>query len=217
MWCGVGVDIPAVIHNLPSWVSSFDYNLASQMFIQRPSAAGLTAHLDTLSVQHTAEAVQVHGTALLNQAHKAVSDLVCSHVNELCAVLSRQEVVTVLDAARAAVRAAAEAEGQGLAQLSAENSGSRQLIQGEAEVSSQDEVFSSYTVEVDRDWLEHLSGAQLVEHAEMVQAGLQQQQLADTDQSCLHNIGNIITGTIWLVDVALLCNAEAMPYWAVLC
>ncbi|KAL0039142.1 hypothetical protein WJX77_009062 [Trebouxia sp. C0004] len=52
------VDVQAVIHDLPAFVSSFDYSLVSQTFLQQPAAAGRTAHLDTLSIQHTAEALQ---------------------------------------------------------------------------------------------------------------------------------------------------------------
>jgi len=112
-----GVDVQAVIHHLPAFVSSFDYSLVSQTFLQRPAAAGRIAHLDTLSIQHTAEALQVHGCSLLDRAQEAVTEVVTGHMQDLCEVLSQQQVVTVLEAAQAAIRASADAEGQGLAAL----------------------------------------------------------------------------------------------------
>ncbi|DBA77759.1 TPA: hypothetical protein ACH3X2_008449 [Trebouxia sp. C0005] len=201
------VDIQAVIHDLPSFVSSFDYSLVSQTFLQQPAAAGRIAHLDTLSIQHTAEALQVHGCSLLDQAQEAVTQLVTGHMQELCEVLSQQEVVTVLEAAHAAIRASAE--GQDLAALQLQDLSQQQQQQDQsqasdsmrqdtdanAHTSSPDAAFSSCgSSDMHRSWLEDLSGAQLVEHAEMVQAGLQQQQLADAHQSCLDCLAELLTG-----------------------
>lgn len=201
------MDIQAVIHDLPSFVSSFDYSLVSQTFLQQPAAAGRIAHLDTLSIQHTAEALQVHGCSLLDQAQEAVTQLVTGHMQELCEVLSQQEVVTVLEAAHAAIRASAE--GQDLAALQLQDLSQQQQQQDQsqasdsmrqdtdanAHTSSPDAAFSSCgSSDMHRSWLEDLSGAQLVEHAEMVQAGLQQQQLADAHQSCLDCLAELLTG-----------------------
>jgi len=205
------VDVQAVVHDLPSFVSSFDYSLVSQTFLQRPAAAGRIAHLDTLSIQHTAEALQVHGCSLLDQAQEAVTELVTGHMQELCEVLSQQEVVTVLEAAQAAIRASADAEGQGLAALQQQDQSQQQQQQQQdqsqasdsmrqdtdasARTSAQDAASSSCgSSGTHRFWLEDLSGAQLVEHAEMVQAGLQQQQLADAHQTCLDCILRLLTG-----------------------
>ncbi len=209
-----GVDVQAVIHDLPAFVSSFDYSLVSQTFLlQQPAAAGRTAHLDTLSIQHAAEALQVHGCSLLDQVQKAVTQLVTGHMQELCEVLSQQEVVTVLEAAQAAIRASADAEGQGLATLQQQDQSQQQQQQHQ----QQDQTQASDSMRQNTDafahtsdpdppspncgssgthrlWLEDLSGAQLVEHAEMVQAGLQQQQLADARQNCLDCIAGLLTG-----------------------
>ena len=198
-----GVDIQAVIHDLPTFVSSFDYSLASQAFLQRPAAAGRMAHLETLTVHHTAEALQIHGSSLLDQAQQAVSDLVDGHLQQLCEVLRQQEVITVLEAARAAIRAAAEAEGQGLvalspnedAQSSQEAASIRRDEDAGAHRSGQEQSFSSADdSDEDSSWLQQLTGAQLVEHAEMVQAGLQRQQLTGSHQSCLGQIEGLVTG-----------------------
>ena len=197
------MDVQAVIHDLPSFVSSFDYSLVSQTFLQRPAAAGRKAHLDTLSIQHTAEALQVHGCSLLDQAQEAVTELVTGHMQELCEVLSQQEVVTVLEAAQAAIRASADAEGQGLAALQQQDQSqpaqasdsTRQRTGASAHTSDPDPTTSSCgSSDAHRLWLEDLSDAQLVEHAEMVQAGLQQQQPADAHQSCLDCIAGLLTG-----------------------
>ncbi|DBB01020.1 TPA: hypothetical protein ACH3X1_000922 [Trebouxia sp. C0004] len=201
------VDVQAVIHDLPAFVSSFDYSLVSQTFLQQPAAAGRTAHLDTLSIQHTAEALQVHGCSLLDQAQEAVTKLVTGHMQELCEVLSQQEVVTVLEAAQAAIRASADAEGQGLAALQQQDQSQQQQDQSQASDSMrQDTDASAHTSAPDaapsscgssdkhRVWLEDLSDAQLVEHAQMVQAGLQQQQLAEAQQSCLDCVAGLLTG-----------------------
>ena len=198
-----GVDIQAVIHDMPTFVSSFDYSLASQAFLQRPAAAGRMAHLDTLSVHHTAEALQIHGTSLLNEAQQAVSELVNGHLQQLCEVLRQQEVIAVLEAARAAIRATAEAEGQGPAALrmnegaqsSQEAASIRQDEDTGAHRTGQEQKFNSLDGSDGRaSWLQHLTGAQLVEHAEMVQAGLQQQQLAGSHHSCLQHIEGLVTG-----------------------
>ena len=202
-----GVDVQAVIHDLPAFVSSFDYSLVSQTFLlQQPAAAGRTAHLDTLSIQHAAEALQVHGCTLLDQAQKAVTELATGHMQELCEVLSQQEVVTVLEAAHAAIRASADKEGQGLAALqqqqqqqqhnqSQASDSMRQDTDASTHASAQDAASSSCgSSDTHRLWLEDLSDAQLVEHAGMVQAGLQQQQLADAHQSCLDCIAGLLTG-----------------------
>ena len=199
-----GVDVQAVIHDLPAFVSSFDYSLVSQTFLlQQPAAAGRTAHLDTLSIQHAAEALQVHGCSLLDQVQKAVTQLVTGHMQELCEVLSQQEVVTVLEAAQAAIRASADAEGQGLAALQQQDQSqpaqasdsTRQGTGASAHTSDPDPTTSSCgSSDAHRLWLEDLSDAQLVEHAEMVQAGLQQQQLADARQNCLDCIAGLLTG-----------------------
>ena len=210
-----GVDVQAVIHDLPAFVSSFDYSLVSQTFLlQQPAAAGRTAHLDTLSIQHAAEALQVHGCSLLDQVQNAVTQLVTGHMQELCEVLSQQEVVTVLEAAQAAIRASADAEGQGLATLQQQDQSQQQQQQQHQQ---QDQTQASDSMRQNTDafahtsdsdppspncgsngthrlWLEDLSGAQLVEHAEMVQAGLQQQQLADARQNCLDCIAGLLTG-----------------------
>ncbi len=205
----------AVIHDLPSFVSSFDYSLVSHTFLQQPAAAGRTAHLDTLSIQHTAEALQIHGCSLLDQAQEAVTKLVIGHMQELCEVLSQQEVVTVLKAAHAAIRASADAEGQGLAALQQQDQSQQQQDQSQASDSTrrdtdagkrtcaQDAASSSCgSSDTHRLWLENLSDAQLVEHAEMVQAGLQQQQVADAHQSCLDCIAGLLTGA----------SAESFPF-----
>ncbi len=198
-----GVDVQAVIHHLPAFVSSFDYSLVSQTFLQRPAAAGRIAHLDTLSIQHTAEALQVHGCSLLDRAQEAVTEVVTGHMQDLCEVLSQQQVVTVLEAAQAAIRASADAEGQGLAALQQQDQSQpaqasdsmRQDTDASAHTSAPDAASSSCgSSDTHRLWLEDLSGAQLVEHAEMVQAGLQQQQLADAHQSCLDCIAGLLTG-----------------------
>ncbi len=232
-WLRAGVDIPAILQELPSFVSSFDYSLAGQVFLQQAAATGSTAHLDTLSVQHAAEAVQVHGLHLLERAQQAVVDLVTGHMQDLCQVLSQQEVVTVLEAARTAVRASADAEGEGLAALHVEGdsrpsagpSGLRRDTNADLQHASQNQASSSCdSGDLERCWLGDLSAAQLVEHAEMVQAGLQQQQLASTHQSCLGHISDIVTGaTLLCCDVpchvvpchAMLCCAGLG--WAVLC
>ena len=210
-----GVDAQAVIHDLPAFVSSFDYSLVSQTFLQQPAAAGRTAHLDTLSIQHAAEALQVHGCSLLDQVQEAVTQLVTGHVQELCEVLSQQEVVSVLEAAQAAIRASADAEGQGLAALQQQDQSQQQQQQQQHQQQDQTQASDSMRQNTDaiahtsdpdppspncgssdthRLWLEDLSGAQLVEHAEMVQAGLQQQQLADARQNCLDCIAGLLTG-----------------------
>ncbi len=203
------MDIQAVIHDLPAFVSSFDHSLVSHTFLQRPAAAGRTAHLDTLSVQHTAEALQVHGCTLLDQAQEAVTKLVTGHMQELCEVLSQQEVVTVLEAAQAAIRASADAEGQGLAALQQQDQSQQQQQQQQNQSQASDSMRQDTNAitsvpdpassncgssDTHRFWLEDLSDAQLVEHAEMVQAGLQQQQLADAHQTCLDCIAGLLTG-----------------------
>ena len=205
-----GVDVQAVIQDLPAFVSSFDYSVVSQTFLQQPAAAGRTAHLDTLSIQHAAEALQVHGCTLLDQAQEAVTKVVTGHMQELCDVLSQQEVVTVLEAAHAAIRASADTEGQGLAALqqqqqqqqqqhnqSQASDSMRQDTNASTHASAQDAASSSCgSSDTHRVWLEDLSDAQLVEHAGMVQAGLQQQQLADAYQNCLDCIAGLLTGAL---------------------
>ena len=147
--------------------------------------------------------MQVYGCSLLDQAQEAVTELVAGHMQELCEVLSQQEVMTVLEAAQAAIRASADAEGQGLAALqqqdqsqSAQASDSmRQDTDASAHTSDPDAASSSCgSSDAPRFWLLDLSDAQLVEHAEMVQAGLQQQQLAGAHQRCLECIAGLLTG-----------------------
>lgn len=212
-----GVDIPAAIQNLPSFVSSFDYSLTGQVFLQQPAAAGRTAHLATLSVQHAAQAIQTQGPPLMQQAQQSVCEFVTAQLQQLRDVMAQQEVQIVLEAASAAVRASAAAEGQG---LDGNSPGAVRLhptqrtqhgvleqatvIEGDAAgmVGGNQEGMSNGSGRVHVNWLSRLSADHLVEFAEMLQIGLQEQQLPDCRQSCMNHIHQLVTG--WY---AVLCHA----------
>ena len=214
-----GVDIMAALQDLPNFVSSFDYNLASQTFLQRPAAAGQTAHLDTFSVQHASEAIQAHGTALLLQAQELVRDYVTGQLQGLCCVLSQQEVQIVLEAASAAVRAPAEAAAQDVvgsrhdtaAEISAQHAQRAQRTAGSpdhfpvGEEQGQGLGLPPWQEHLQTHWLSALSTERLVEYAEVLQTGLQEQRLADSQLSCLDYIQNLLTGWLNNADALLVC------------
>lgn len=200
-----GVDIAAALQDLPSFVASFDYSLTGQMFLQQPAAAGRTAHLATLSVQHAAQAIQAHGTALLQQAQQSVYEFVTAQLEELGDVVAQQEVQIVLEAAAAAVRASAEAEGQapnlGAATLHPAQHAQHEVSEkgalhedDAADMLAGNQGVIQGTGRLQASWLSRLSAEHLVEFAEMLQTGLQEQQLAGGQQSCMDRVHEVISG-----------------------
>ena len=203
-----GVDIAAALQDLPSFVASFDYSLTAQMFLQQPAAAGRTAHLATLSVQHAAQAIQAHGTALLQQAQQSVYEFVTAQLEEVGDVVTQQEVQIVLEAAAAAVRASAEAEGQapndssfGAATLHPAQHAQHEVSEkgalhedDAADMLAGNQGVIQGTGRLQASWLSRLSAEHLVEFAEMLQTGLQEQQLAGGQQSCMDRVHELISG-----------------------
>ena len=224
-WLSVlpGLDISAALHDLPSFALSFDYSLASQTFVQQPAAAGRTAHLQTFSVQHAAAAIQVHGVALLLQAQHSVCEFVTRQLQELCDMMTRQEVQVVLEAAGAAARASGQAEAQDSAgdsphagvpaqhaQHMAPEEGS--LTEDSAAQTSADDLrLRQNLAHGQLWWLSDLSAERLVDFAEMLQTGLQEQNLHGSQQSCMDRIQEVVAGLLPsappLLCSALLCCA----------
>ena len=230
------MDIAAAIQDLSSFVSSFDYSLTGQIFVQQPAAAGRTAHLATLSVQHAAQAIQTHGVPLMQQAQQSVCEFVTTQLQELGSVLAQQEVQIVLEAASAAIRASAAAEGQapggsssGAATLHHAQHAQREVL--DKGTVSKDGMFEgnqemgNSAGQLQTDWLNKLSADHLVEFAEMLQTGLQEQQSADCRQNCMDQIYEMISGCCAALRCAALCCAvlcravpcRAVPCCAVLC
>ena len=215
------MDIAAAIQDLPSFVTSFDYSLTGQMFLQQPAAAGRTAHLATLSVQHAAQAIQTHGIPLMQQAQQSVCEFVTAQLQDLGHVMAQQAVQIVLEAASAAVRASAAAEGQapdgsspGTAASHPAQHAQREVL-ARGTVSEHDRVgmfkgnqgMVNGTSQLQTDWLHRLSAKHLVEFAEMLQTGLQEQQLAGCRQSCMDQICQVISGLYAALCCAMLCCA----------
>ena len=226
-----GLDITATLQDLPSFVSSFDYSLASQMFVQQPAAAGRTAHLQTFSVQHAAAAIQVHGVALLLQAQQSVCEFVTRQLQALCDMMTQQEVQIVLEAAGAAARASLHAEVQdgvgnspqaGIAAQHAQHAApeEKSLTAGStAQISADDQRVRQNLSHAQTHWLGDVSPERLVEFAEMLQTGLQEQSLVDCQQSCMDYVQDVVTGLspcavlrcAALCDAVLCCMAAFLP------
>ena len=216
--CAAGVDFAAAIQDVSSFVSSFDYSLTGQIFLQQPAAAGRTAHLATLSVQHAAQAIQTHGVPFMQQAQQSVCEFVTAQLQQLGSVMAQQEVQIVLEAASAAVRASAAAEGQapsgsgpGAATLHPAQHAQRE-VREEGTVSKDDKAgmfednqeMGNGTGQPQTDGLGRLSAEHLVEFAEMLQTGLQEQQPVDYQQSCMDQIYEVISGCCAVLRCAAL-------------
>ena len=199
-----GLNIPSILKDLRRFVGDFDFSIASQLFLEKPTKASQTAHVHTLSAQSIAHAIQVHGTNLLHQAQQAVMGLVSALVSEVSQILSQQHVATVLEAAKAAVRAQAEAGWQtpsalpfDSASLTGAPSEMRQDGTSKSQFPDSAEATGSYNdgKGLQASWLQTLSASQLVEHAEMLQAALQQQQGTEELTSCIRQINELLTGS----------------------
>ena len=223
------MDIAAAIQDLPSFVSSFDYSLTGQMFLQQPAAAGRTAHLATLSVQHAAQAIQTHGVPLMQQAQQSVCEFVTAQLQKLRGVTAQEEVQTVLEAASAAVRASAAAQGPGPDDNSPAQHAQREVlvlgtVRKDGMLEDSQGVVNG-TGHLQTGWLNSLNAEHLVEFAEMLQTGLQEQQLASCRQSCMDRICEVVSGCCAVLCCAVLrfavpCRAVtccAVPCCAVLC
>ena len=202
------MDIAAAIQDLPNFVSSFDYSLTDHVFLQQPAAAGRTTHLATLSVQHAARAIQIHRIPLMQHAQQSVCEFVTAQLQELGVVMAQQEVQIVLEAASAAVRASAVAEGQALDGSSPGTATPHPAQHAQREVldrgtDSEHDRFGMLrgnqgmahgTGQLQSEWLNRLNAEHLVEFAEMLQTGLQEQHLAGCRQSCMDQICEMISG-----------------------
>ena len=198
-----GLNIHRILQDLRHFVGDFDFSLASQLFVEKPSKASQTAHVSTLTSQSMASAIQMHGTRLHDHAQQAVADLITELVSELSQILSQQHVATVLEAAKAAVKAQAEAEGQSPGALPSESrlltgppSEMRQEGSSKRQLPDHPQAIGSFTDSSDlqANWLQTLSTSQLVQHAEMLQAALQQQHSTDDQTSCIYQINELLTG-----------------------
>ena len=228
-----GVDVAAAIQDLPSFVSSFDYSLTGQMFLLQPAAAGRTAHLGTLSVQHAAQALQTHGVPLMQQAQQSVCEFVMAQLQELGRLMAQQEVQIVLEAASAAVRASAAAERQApngsprAATVHPAQHARREVLEQERirvhdkiGMFGENEGLVNGTDHLQTDWLTSLRAEHLVDFADMLQTGLQEQQLPDCRQTCMDHIYEVVSGQYHVPCRAVLCCAVlccAVLCCAVLC
>lgn len=223
-----GVDIAAAIHDLPNFVTAFDYSMTGSMFLQQPAAAGRTAHLVTLSLQQATQAIQTHGPGLIQQAQQSVCEFVTAQLQELRDVVAQEEVHIVLQAASAAVRASAGVQGQagddsspGAAALHPAQHAQRDMLeQGslieDAAVDSMKGVQGMVPSrgDLNESWLSRLSAERMVQFAEMVQTGLQEQQSTGGRQSCMDHLQAVLAGcyppAVLCCDVLWLCHAVAV-------
>ena len=220
----------AAVKDVQAFVTSFEYSLASQTFIQQPAAAGRNAHLATLSVHHASEAIQTHSIALITMAQQAVSAFVTAQLQELCGIMDQPEVQVVLEAAAAAIRAPFEAEGQDSAVRAAghsphensagsfaNNSAVHSSQHGRFEQSTAHEVDAAQCLDGichagqgsrhrEMSWLAGLSAERLVEFCEVLQTGLQEQQIHNDQQSCMDRLQGLIAGDHQLFR-PVLCNS----------
>lgn len=93
------------------------------MFLQTPSSAAHTGHLSTLTVQDAADAVQRHGQGILEQASRAVHDLLIDRCQQLEAMFLRDDVHAVLQGATA------HSQGQGLQRESEQVQNAQQAVE----------------------------------------------------------------------------------------
>ncbi|KAL3162328.1 hypothetical protein ABBQ32_010012 [Trebouxia sp. C0010 RCD-2024] len=222
------VDINAAIHDLPSFVAAFDYSMTGSMFLQQPAAAGRTAHLVTLSLQQASQAIQTHGPALIQQAQQSVCEFVTAQLQELRDVVAQEEVQIMLEAASAAVRASAGGQGQagddsssGAAALHPAQHAQRDVLEPgslteDAAVESLRGVQGvvQSTGDLKESWLSRLSAERMVQFAEMVQTGLQEQQSTGSRQSCMDHLHAVIAGIGNAVGLLRSIQLGALQYRA---
>lgn len=59
-----GLDVLELMRNIHVFVSRYTYNLNTQCFVEKPSAALDRKHLNTISIRHVANSIRTHGTGI---------------------------------------------------------------------------------------------------------------------------------------------------------
>ena len=59
-----GLDVLELMHNIHVFVSRYNYNLNTQCFVEKISAAPDRKHLNTISIRHVANSIRTHGTGI---------------------------------------------------------------------------------------------------------------------------------------------------------
>eukprot|EP00163_Fabomonas_tropica_P009505 TRINITY_DN1931_c0_g1_i1.p1 TRINITY_DN1931_c0_g1~~TRINITY_DN1931_c0_g1_i1.p1 ORF type:complete len:1034 (-),score=307.02 TRINITY_DN1931_c0_g1_i1:86-3187(-) len=60
-----GLDVLEIMRNIHIFVAKYNYNLNSQVFVERSADA---KHLNTISIRHIANSIRTHGTGVMNTA-----------------------------------------------------------------------------------------------------------------------------------------------------
>ncbi|KAK9829570.1 hypothetical protein WJX72_006545 [[Myrmecia] bisecta] len=66
-----GMDLVAIGRSVPAFAAAFAYDLAGQVFIERPAAASQAKHLRTLSIAQMAQSIATHGLGICGPAFDA--------------------------------------------------------------------------------------------------------------------------------------------------
>lgn len=61
-----GLDVLDIMRDISHFVSSYSYNLHLQTFVERLAGSGERKHLNTISINHMANSIRVHGAGMIN-------------------------------------------------------------------------------------------------------------------------------------------------------
>lgn len=59
-----GLDVLELMRNIHVFVARYNYNLNTQCFVEKSSAAADRKHLNTISIRHVANSIRTHGTGI---------------------------------------------------------------------------------------------------------------------------------------------------------